>query len=514
MKQTIFMKKEYLILFLFVLAKFILQYSIINPEYELHRDEYLHLDQGNHLAWGYLSVPPVSSWLAFIIQFLGNSVFWVKFFPALFGALTIVVVWNIIEELQGNLYAQILASTGILLSVLLRLNMLFQPTSLEVLLWTMLYYALIKYFNSEKVKWLYITAIIFGIGFLNKYNIAFSVLGLIPAILITQQRKIFLQKHLYFAGLLALLIILPNILWQYHNNFPVILHMKQLSERQLVNVDRFSFVKFQILFFFGVIFVVIVGFYALIFYKPFEKIRFLFWAYVFTIALFLFFRAKDYYAIGLYPAYIAIGAAFLGRLFDKGWKRYILVPVSILIPVLLFLPLYNLAFPNKNPQYIVEHPENYKKFGLLRWEDGKDHSLPQDFADMLGWKELAQKVDKEYSKLSKSGKTLVLCDNYGQAGAINYYSKQRVRAVSFNADYLNWFDLSEKYSNVIRVKEPGNGKNELQETSPFFGKSEIIDSVTNPFAREKGATIFNFEGAKMDLRKRLQGEINEEKNGY
>lgn len=514
MKQTIFMKKEYLILFLFVLAKFILQYSIIDPEYELHRDEYLHLDQGNHLDWGYLSVPPISSWLAFIIQFLGNSVFWVKFFPALFGALTIVVVWKIIEELKGNLYAQILASTGILLSVLLRLNMLFQPTSLEVLLWTMLYYALIKYFNSEKVKWLYIAAIVFGIGFLNKYNIAFSVLGLIPAILITQQRKIFLQKHLYFAGLLALLIILPNILWQYHNDFPVILHMKQLSERQLVNVDRFSFVKSQILFFFGVIFVVIASFYALIFYKPFEKMRFLFWAYVFTIALFLFLRAKDYYAIGLYPAYIAIGAVFLGRLFDKGWKRYILVPVSILIPVLLFLPLYNLAFPNKNPQYIVEHPENYKKFGLLRWEDGKDHSLPQDFADMLGWKELAQKVDKEYSKLSKSGKTLVLCDNYGQAGAINYYSKQGVRAVSFNADYLNWFDLSEKYSNVIRVKEPGNGKNELKETSPFFGKSEIIDSVTNPFAREKGATIFNFEGAKMDLRKRLQDEINEEKNGY
>jgi hypothetical protein len=95
---------------------------------------------------------------------------------------------------------------------------------------------------------------------------------------------------------------------------------------------------------------------------------------------------------------------------------------------------------------------------LLRWEDGKDHSLPQDFADMLGWKELAQKVDKEYSKLSKSGKTLVLCDNYGQAGAINYYSNKKVRAVSFNADYLNWFDLSEKYSNVIRVKEPGNGR--------------------------------------------------------
>lgn len=507
------MKKSHIILLLFILVKFILQYSLIDPEYELHRDEYLHLDQADHLAWGYLSVPPVNSWLAFIVKVFGNSVFWVKFFPALFGALTIVVVWKIVEELKGNLYAQILASTGILLSVLLRLNMLFQPTSLEVLLWTMLYYVLIKYFNSEKVKWLYIAAIIFSIGFLNKYNIAFSVLGLIPAILITRQRKIFLQKHLYFAGLLALLIILPNILWQYHNDFPFILHMKQLSERQLVYVDRFDFIKSQILFFLGVIFVIIAGFYALIFYKPFEKFRFLFWAYVFTIVLFLFFRAKDYYAIGLYPVYVAIGAVFLAHLFDKGRKKYILMPIGILIPVLLFLPLYNFAFPNKSPQYILEHPESYKKLGLLRWEDGKDHSLPQDFADMQGWEEIAQKVDKEYSKLSKSGKTLVLCDNYGQAGAINYYSEQKIKAVSFNADYLNWFDLSEKYSNVIRVKEPENGKNELKETGSFFKKSEVADSVTNPFAREKGATIFTFEGAKIDIRKRLQDEINEEKSG-
>ncbi|MEE6127939.1 glycosyltransferase family 39 protein [Chryseobacterium arthrosphaerae] len=119
------MKKNYWVLVLFVLAKFILQYSLISPEYELHRDEYLHLDQANHLAWGYLSVPPVNSWLAWLIKELGNTVFWVKFFPALFGALTIVLTWKTVEELNGSLFAKILASLGILFSVLLRVNMLF-----------------------------------------------------------------------------------------------------------------------------------------------------------------------------------------------------------------------------------------------------------------------------------------------------------------------------------------------------------------------------------------------------
>ena len=75
------MTKKTLILFAFIVAKFIIQYSLINSEYDLHRDEYLHLDQGNHLALGYLSVPPVTSLISFIISFLGNGVFGLNSFP-------------------------------------------------------------------------------------------------------------------------------------------------------------------------------------------------------------------------------------------------------------------------------------------------------------------------------------------------------------------------------------------------------------------------------------------------
>ena len=86
------MSNKTIILISFIALKFLLQYILISPEYELQRDEYLHLDQANHLAWGYLSVPPFTSWNSYIIQLLGNSVYWIKFFPALFGALTIVAV--------------------------------------------------------------------------------------------------------------------------------------------------------------------------------------------------------------------------------------------------------------------------------------------------------------------------------------------------------------------------------------------------------------------------------------
>ncbi|WP_346069745.1 hypothetical protein [Sphingobacterium siyangense] len=53
--------KHRLILIGLILLKFIIQYQLISPIYELQRDEFLHLDQANHLAWGYLSVPPLTS---------------------------------------------------------------------------------------------------------------------------------------------------------------------------------------------------------------------------------------------------------------------------------------------------------------------------------------------------------------------------------------------------------------------------------------------------------------------
>ncbi|WP_338358856.1 glycosyltransferase family 39 protein [Yeosuana marina] len=507
------MTKKGLILVGFITLKFVLQYVLISPEYDLQRDEYLHLDLGHHLAWGYLSVPPFTSWISRIIYLLGNSVFWVKFFPALFGALTILVVWKAIEELKGNLFALILGATSVLFSALLSLNTLYQPNSFDVLSWTTVFFIVIKYFNSENPKWLFVAAIIFALGFLNKYNIVFLLLGFLPAILLTKQRSVFVQRKLYLALLLGLLLISPNLLWQYNNNFPVITHLKELSDTQLVNIDRFDFLKSQLLFFIGSLFVIISGLYALLVYKPFKKYKAFFWSFFFTLIVFIFFKAKDYYAIGLYPIYISFGSVFLAKILKSGWKKY-LQPIAIAIPALIFIPMFNIAFPNKSPEYIVTHSDSYKELGLLRWEDGKDHLIPQDYADMLGWKELAKKVDSIYSKLPNADQTLIVCDNYGQAGAINYYTKLGIKAVSFNADYINWFNLDQKYVNLIRIKNYREKDNELKETSPYFKSSVLADSITNKYAREFKTLIFAFSGSTIDINKRIKSEIKEVKNDH
>lgn len=501
------MTKKTLILFGFIVLKFVLHYAMINPGYDLHRDEYLYLDQANHLAWGYLSVPPFTSWISSIIQLLGNSVFWIKFFPFLFGALTLVVVWKAIEELKGNLFALILGATCVLFSAVLRLNFLYQPNSFDVLSWTALCFALIKYLNTEKAKWLYVGAVVFALGFLNKYNILFLILGLFPALLIFGPRKIFLKKEFYLSILLGLLLIFPNLLWQYQNSFPVFHHLKELTDRQLVHNSRWDFLGSQLSYFIGSLFVIVAGLYALLFYPPLKKYRSFLGTMVFTLMIFTYFRAKGYYAIGLYPIYLAFGSVFIAHVLKKGWKLY-MRPVAIAIPVILFMLMFPIFFANKSPEYIIEHQKTYKKYGLLRWEDGRDHELPQDYADMLGWKELARKIDSICAGNPNMENTLILCDNYGEAGAINYYTTNpKIKATSFSADYVNWFALDNPVHTFIRVKEHEGKKEEFDKTLPYFESGSIADSITNPLAREYGTTIFVFKGPKIDVVKRIKQEI-------
>jgi hypothetical protein len=311
---------------------------------------------------------------------------------------------------------------------------------------------------------------------------------------------------------LAVLLVLPNLIWQYANGFPVFKHLDELARTQLVNVNRFDFLKEQLLFFMGSLFVILAAFVAFIIYPPFRKYRIFGWSFLFIIGLFVYLKAKGYYAIGLYPIFLAFGAVYLEQILSGKWIKY-LRPVILTLPILMFFPMLQIAFPNRTPQEIRQHAQQYKDFGLLRWEDGKEHDLPQDFADMQGWKELAQKVDLAMASIPDKEYTLLLCDNYGQAGAINYYSAiKNIGAVSMNADYINWFRLDKEIRNVILVQEASDDDPERNKEKPMFEIIERVGEITNEFAREKGTSIYVLKNAKADINEILRKEIAERKS--
>jgi len=493
----------------FLLLKLILSYLLVNPVYELHRDEFLHLDQANHLAAGFTSVPPLTSLFSWLIKALGSSFFVVKLVPALLGVFTIVYCWKITDFVKGNLLAKCLVAVACICSSLLRLNTLYQPNSFDVLAWTAIFFYLLKYFDQRGARYLYAFAIWVALGFLNKYNILFLILGLVPAVLIAPQRKIFTDKHLYLAILLILLIISPNIIWQINNHLPVLTHMKRLQATQLVHVNRIDFFIGQVLFFINGIFILFAGIGSLIFYPDFRKYRWIILTYFITLILFSYFRAKDYYALGLYPVLLAFGAVYLERVLSK---KYILITFLFAFTIGSFIYLMPLIMPVYSPDEIIAHHKRFERVGALRWEDGKNHQLPQDYADMQGWKEMAALADKAYEKVKDKSALLVRADNYGQAGAVNYYSKHKdINAVSYNADYLYWFKMEKPIKDLILIREWDDEDPQRKKEQPFFGRITKIGEVKNKFSREYGASVFLLEDANIDVNRVIKSEIEDEK---
>ncbi|MES1218559.1 MAG: glycosyltransferase family 39 protein, partial [Bacteroidota bacterium] len=395
--------------------------------------------------WGFMEVPPLLSVFAWLTNLFGSGMFWIKIWPAIFGALTYLVVGKTILSLGGRSFALILGWLPFMLDGYMRMFFLFQPNFLEVFFWTMIVFSAIRYVQTEKNKWLYIFGISIGLGMMSKYSVSFFTISVLTGLLVSRQRKVYLNKHLYFSLLIAFLIFLPNMLWQYNHRFPVVTHMKELQETQLQYVNPFDFIKSQILMNLACVYIWIGGLLFLIFDSKGKSFRFAGWAWLLVITLLIVLHGKDYYAMGSYPILFAFGGVYLEQLtsLKAKWTRYAMLAFSLALGI-FSMPL---IMPVAKPEALAKYYEKTHLNKMNKWEDLKLHPLPQDFADMIGWKEMAQKTACVYNSLTneQKAKTLVFCRFYGSAGALNLYGKEMglPEVYSDNASFLLW--MPDKY---------------------------------------------------------------------
>src|SRR5262249_61676829 len=62
--------------------------------------------------------------------------------------------------------------------------------------------------------------LLLGLGLENKHSTAFFAAGIFIALLLTPERRHFAEKWIWFGGLIAFAIALPNILWQARHHWP------------------------------------------------------------------------------------------------------------------------------------------------------------------------------------------------------------------------------------------------------------------------------------------------------
>ena len=478
--------------------------------YELHRDEYLYLDYGRHLAWGYLEVPPLTALQSWVTLALGGGFFLVKMWPLLWGSLTVYVVVRLAQRLGGGPWAQALAGVCYLGTAFGRLNLLFQPNSFEVFSFTLATYLLVRHAQPDgRPRHLYWLGVVLGLGVLNKFTTFFFGAAVLAALLATAPRTL-ARRPVWVAVALALLVCGPTLTWQVAHGLPFRHHMALLHDEQLVHVSATDFWRDQLLLCSAGLLVWVPGLAAALLGRPQPAARAVGVLYVAGLALLTLLHGKSYYALGYYPALFAVGAVWWqARLAGGQWPARLVQVALLLVPVLLTLRLAPIIYPVLAPARMAALGQQpfYQKIGVFRGNDGQTRPLPQDYADMLGWRELADKIWATYQALPDSARASVLikCDNYGQAGAINYYNRGRglPLATSFNGSYLYWFPAqpARPWRYLLLV-----GEGHPDELRPWFQQWQKVGEVANPYALEQGTTIYLGTGPSPALLARVAAE--------
>lgn len=462
-----FLNFDLLLLLMMALFKLLLHFYS-NGNYGIHRDEFLYLAMGDHLSWGYLEASPSIAVFGELTRWLwGDSLFAIRFFPALLGSLIVLLTGLMVWELGGSRFAMLLACVSVIIApVFLRAHTLFQPVVFDQFYWALGFYLLILFINNPTRNYLWILiGVVCGLGLLNKYSMLFWGFALFTGMLLTPLRKHLRTKWPWIAAAIAFVMFLPNLVWQGANGWPFFEHLHKLNEYQFSNLTRLDFLLGQILILHPATVVVWVLGIAYFFQKKIAKpFRIFGWMYLTMLVTMLLFTGKDYYLAPAYPLLFAGGAIYIER-FIRARRLYWSKPFIIILLLIegVIIAPYGLPFlPVRDLRDYAQLMAAYAGLDApLRKNSGEMGEIPQDYADMFGWEEQVSAIAEVYHNLppEEQAECVLLAGNYGEAGAIDFYGKKYglPKAVSLNSSYYLWGPGEKPGSVVICIGLPLEG---------------------------------------------------------
>lgn len=497
---------------IFVLIKILLN-GLAMSHFGFHRDELLHLALGDHLNWGYKEVPPFIAVLAWIITHaFGASVFAARIFPTIFGGLIIWLTGLIVVELGGRRFAIALACLALIFDpAFAASDYLFQPVVFDQFWWVLSTWLVIRYLNTHEVKFMNWLGVTVGLGMLTKYSMVFFAGALVLGLLMSKQRKMLFNRHVFYAALIAFAIFLPNIIWQFTHHLPVFTHMKTLQSTQLDSINPNDFAKEQLLVNGIAMFLWVTGLINLLFSFKLRNMQFLAFAYFLVFGFLYLMHGKVYYIFGAYPMLFAAGAFSFERWLKKpryAWRAAALLFFTV--PNLIFFPMVLPFLPLNQTLAVIKYLNTRipaTRF-VTTWEDHKRHPLTQDYADMLGWDEMAAKVAKIWYNIPAADRqhSCILTDNYGEAGAIHHFRKKYnlPDVVCLNSSFSLWAPSSLNAKYIIYVSDD----NDVSDLKPYTESYQSMGTLDTPYAREKGIGIFVINHPKPSLDKLYRDHLN------
>jgi MFS family permease len=422
--------------------------------YDYHRDElYFRMLRPD---WGYVDQPPLTPLLIRgAIGVFGDSVWALRVPFALIVGAVAVLAALIAREAGGRTAAQVVAAAGAGGMGPLLAGHLGATTGPDLLAWTLIGLFALRALLRDEGRWWLWAGLVAGVGLYNKHLVLLLLIGLGTGLLLVGPRRQLASRMLWAGVGLAVLVGLPNLLYQVLNDFPQAQMAAALAEDRGDDARPLIVpLQFVVLGAFTLP-VIVAGF-----VEAARNRRMRAFAVAYPVALVLTFvgSGQFYYTLGLLLLLYAVGAVRVERWLADRRARVAavaaLLVANTVVSALFALPLIPVGEVGSTPVAAAN----------------------QTVGDQIGWRRYVRQVADVHAGLPAEdrGRAVIITANYGEAGAIDRYGPA--------------YGLPEVYS----------GHNELHAYGPPPESATVVIMVTAGDPMRTGTFDSCAVGARLD----------------
>jgi 4-amino-4-deoxy-L-arabinose transferase-like glycosyltransferase len=470
----------------------------LGGRYGYNGDELYFIACGRHLAFGYVDHAPLVPWVARLAGWLfESSLVGLRLFPALAGAVSVVLTALIAREWGGRRFAQVCAALAVLIAPsYLRMGSILCIPAFELLFWTLGAYLVVLCIRRDEPRlWLAI-GLVAGLGLLNKHTMLLWGAGMFAGLLLTPERVRLRSPWLWAGAALAFLLFLPNLLWQAHNDWATLEFIRNINRDQLDGIPRGLFLLGQFVYMHPITLPLVPAGLVFFFSGDGKAYRLFGWLFLVVLGILFLNHAKPYYLAPAYPPVFAAGAVVLERWLRRLGLRW--APAAVILGMLaggvalglVALPL----LPLESTDRFIQR--------MLGFAVPDPAMLTLEFHEQYGWPEQARMVAEVYRSLppDEQKAALILAHDYAQASAIDFFGKGLglPPVVSGHMSYFLWGPPQTGGEVVIACGMP------LPDLEPMFSQIQLVAILSHPLASawERGVPVYLCRQPRMPLKER------------
>ena len=407
------------------------------------RDELYYIVCGMRLDWGYVDHPAMAPLFAAAgWKLFGETLYGLRFFPALFGAATVVLTGMMARALGAGVFGQTLAALAVLLAPFyIVVGAMLTTNSFELFFWAALSYAALRLVQDRQPRWWIWFGILGGFGLHAKHSVAIWAFALIVAMLLAGQWRLVFSRWIVFGGLIAAVIALPNLLWQWQHAWPTyeLLRNVATSNKNVVLSPLDYFLQ-QIFLLGPIAFPLwLGGLIWLLRARSDRSLRVHGLAYLVAFIVIVALKGKNYYLAPAYAMFFAASAVAFERWTNarSRWLR----PAYLMLMIIVIALMFPLSVPLMSPEATAAY-QRATGISPPRSEHGHTAELPQHLADRLGWEEMVASVAAKFHALPPDDRARagIFAQNFGEAGAVDILGRKYglPPALSGHQNYFLW----------------------------------------------------------------------------